>query len=155
MLADDQIDDLSAAGEVYWPLTDPLGTVRGLVISTPDGTMIDKHRLYDSFGKSASSPCSLDREPKKNAPLLAFEPGQVNGILRRRARFWGGGRYRENAHAVRARLLRWGDWLRLLKRALLARGLTNDLYRWLDAGMGRWISQDPIGFAAGNANLYR
>ncbi len=34
------------------------------------------------------------------------------------------GRYRDNAHAVRARLLRWVDWLRLLKRALVARGLT-------------------------------
>ncbi len=32
---------------------------------------------------------SLDREPEKNAPHDAFEPSQVNGILRRRARFWG------------------------------------------------------------------
>jgi len=27
--------------------------------------------------------------------------------------------------------------------------------RWYDPSQGRWISQDPIGFAAGDANLYR
>ncbi|HBJ39162.1 MAG TPA: hypothetical protein DDZ51_31330, partial [Planctomycetaceae bacterium] len=27
--------------------------------------------------------------------------------------------------------------------------------RWYDPTIGRWISQDPIGFAAGDANLYR
>lgn len=27
--------------------------------------------------------------------------------------------------------------------------------RWYDATNGRWLSQDPIGFAAGDANLYR
>ncbi len=32
---------------------------------------------------------SFDREPEKNAPYDAFEPSQVNGILRRRAQFLG------------------------------------------------------------------
>ncbi len=64
---------------------------------------------------------SLDREPKKHARLGVFAPVRVNGMLRRRARFWGSS---DNAHAFRARLLRWVDWLRLLKRALVARGLT-------------------------------
>ncbi len=27
--------------------------------------------------------------------------------------------------------------------------------RWYDASVGRWLSQDPKGFAAGDANLYR
>ncbi len=31
----------------------------------------------------------------------------------------------------------------------------NELHRWFAAGIGRWISEDPIGFAAGDANLYR
>ena len=35
----------------------------------------------------------------------------------------------------------------------VARG--DELHRWYDAGVGRWLSQDPIGFAAGDANLYR
>ena len=43
------------------------------------------------------------------------------------------GRYGENVHADRTRLLRRGDWLRLLKRALLARGLTNELPGWYDS----------------------
>jgi RHS repeat-associated protein len=33
--------------------------------------------------------------------------------------------------------------------------LQNNLNRWYDSSTGRWISQDPIGFAAGDANLYR
>jgi RHS repeat-associated protein len=36
-----------------------------------------------------------------------------------------------------------------------ATGLQNNLHRWYDASVGRWISEDPIGFAAGDANLYR
>ena len=34
-------------------------------------------------------------------------------------------------------------------------GLQNNLNRWYDPVVGRWISEDPIGFAAGDANLYR
>jgi RHS repeat-associated protein len=34
-------------------------------------------------------------------------------------------------------------------------GLQNNWNRWYDPKQGRFISQDPIGFAAGDANLYR
>jgi len=33
--------------------------------------------------------------------------------------------------------------------------LYNNRARWYDAGAGRFLSEDPIGFAAGDANLYR
>ncbi|REJ64954.1 MAG: RHS repeat-associated core domain-containing protein [Planctomycetota bacterium] len=36
-----------------------------------------------------------------------------------------------------------------------ATGLQNNLHRWYDPVTGRWASEDPIGFAAGDANLYR
>ena len=36
-----------------------------------------------------------------------------------------------------------------------ATGLQNNLNRWYDSQTGRWISQDPIGFGGGDANLYR
>jgi len=36
-----------------------------------------------------------------------------------------------------------------------ATGLQNNLNRWYDAGVGRWLSQDPIGFGGGDANVYR
>jgi RHS repeat-associated protein len=36
-----------------------------------------------------------------------------------------------------------------------ATGLQNNLNRWYDPSIGRWISEDPIGFEAGDANLYR
>jgi RHS repeat-associated protein len=34
-------------------------------------------------------------------------------------------------------------------------GLQNNLNRWYDASVARWLSEDPIGFAAGDGNLYR
>jgi RHS repeat-associated protein len=33
--------------------------------------------------------------------------------------------------------------------------LQNNLHRWYDPAVGRWISEDPIGFAGGDANLSR
>ena len=36
-----------------------------------------------------------------------------------------------------------------------ATGLQNNLNRWYDASTGKWISQDPIGYDAGDVNLYR
>ena len=36
-----------------------------------------------------------------------------------------------------------------------ATGLTNDLNRWYDQGVGRWLSKDPTGFSAGDTNPYR
>jgi RHS repeat-associated protein len=34
-------------------------------------------------------------------------------------------------------------------------GLQYNRARWYDAAVGRWISQDPLGFEAGDGNLYR
>ena len=34
-------------------------------------------------------------------------------------------------------------------------GLQNNLNRWYDSRVGRWLSEDPIGFAGGDGNLYR
>src|SRR5690606_33103175 len=34
-------------------------------------------------------------------------------------------------------------------------GLQYNRARWYDATTGRWLNQDPIGFAAGDTNLYR
>ena len=31
----------------------------------------------------------------------------------------------------------------------------NNLHRWFDALAGRWLSEDPIGFSAGDVNVYR
>jgi RHS repeat-associated protein len=36
-----------------------------------------------------------------------------------------------------------------------ATGLQNNLNRWYNPKTGRWMSEDPIGFEAGDANLYR
>jgi len=34
-------------------------------------------------------------------------------------------------------------------------GLQNNLNRWYDPTIGRWLSEDPISFSAGDANLHR
>jgi RHS repeat-associated protein len=34
-------------------------------------------------------------------------------------------------------------------------GLIHELWRYIDPSTGRWTTQDPIGFAAGDSNLYR
>jgi len=33
--------------------------------------------------------------------------------------------------------------------------LQSNLNRWYDARVGRWLSEDPVGFAGGDGNLYR
>ena len=33
--------------------------------------------------------------------------------------------------------------------------MQNNLNRWYDAAIGQWLSEDPIGFRAGDANLSR
>jgi RHS repeat-associated protein len=53
LLADEAVTSLSSAGNVLWPLTDHLGTIRDLV--THSGTTtIANHRQYDSFGNLIS-----------------------------------------------------------------------------------------------------
>ena len=32
-------------------------------------------------------------------------------------------------------------------------GLQHNLFRWYDSGLGQWLSEDPMGFAAGDENL--
>ncbi len=34
-------------------------------------------------------------------------------------------------------------------------GLQNNLHRWYDAVVGRWLNEDPIGMEGGDANFYR
>ncbi len=34
-------------------------------------------------------------------------------------------------------------------------GLQNNLNRWYDPGLGQWLSEDPIGFEAGDSNIRR
>ena len=111
ILADEQVTDLLTAGEILWPLTDHLGTVRNLaqydaVTST---ATVANHRVYDAFGRVVS---------------------ETNSAVDHLFAFTG--------------------------RALdESTGLQNNLNRWFDAGVGRWISQDPIGFDGGDANLSR
>lgn len=111
---------------ILWPLSDQLGTVRDLIDS--DGTRLE-HRVYDSFGKL----------------LLEDEDfsGSTGGSVGMPS---GGG---TNTDAIDSLFGYAGrEWDKDVK-------LQFNRARWYDPATGRWISQDPIGFAAGDANLYR
>jgi RHS repeat-associated protein len=50
----------------------------------------------------------------------------------------------------------YGDTLKYTARELDAdTGLQYNRARWYDNSVGRWLSEDPIGFSAGDHNLYR
>jgi RHS repeat-associated protein len=100
VLADD------SNGNILWPLTDNLGTVRDLVNSSG---VVQNHIKYDSFGNITS---------------------QTNAASATRFSYTG----RE-----------WDAWI----------GLYFYRSRYYDPLVGRFISEDRIGFGAGDANLYR
>ncbi len=56
VLADEQVVNVQAAGNVVWPLADNLGTVRDLAIRDAQTgvTSVANHRVYDSFGNLKS-----------------------------------------------------------------------------------------------------
>ena len=110
-LADEQVSSVSSAGNVLWPLSDHLGTIRDTADydeGDPDFE-ITNHRVYDSFGRLESE--------TNSAVDLSF------GFT---------GKYTDDAT-----------------------GHTHHLNRWYDPTTGRWLSEDPIGFAAGDTNFSR
>jgi|GEM_PF-1725848 len=111
ILADEQLTSPSSAGNVIWPLTDHLNTVRDLADrgESTGAVAVANHRVYDSFGQLVS---------ETNAAV-----DEVFGFT---------SRYFDEVS-----------------------GLQNNWNRWYEAEVGRWISEDPIGFAAGDSNLER
>jgi len=111
ILADEQVTSLTSPGEILWPLTDHLNTVRDLAVYDPETnlTTIANHLVYDAYGRLTSQ-----TDPAITT-LFGFTARPFDP----------------------------------------ATGLQNNLNRWYDAKIGRWLSEDPIGFEAGDANLYR
>ncbi len=111
ILADEQVTDPTAPGNVVWPLTDHLNTVRDLAIydADTDTTTIVNHLIYDAYGRITS------QSDPDHTSLFAFTARPFDP----------------------------------------ATGLQNNLNRWYEADVGRWLTEDPIGFEAGDANLYR
>jgi len=111
ILADEQVTSASTAGNVLWPLTDHLATVRDVAEhDTVTGiTTIANHIVYDSFGNRIS-------ETNAAVDTLFGYTGRE-----------------------------WDSDI----------DLQHNRARWYDPATGNWISKDPIGFAAGDANLYR
>jgi len=123
-------DPLSTAGEVLWALSDHLGTVRDIAYHDPTtgNTLVALHRSYDAFGRL------VDEVPYAQVQQL---PGAEN--------------ISPELYQAAADML-----FAFTGRALdTSTGLQNNLNRWYDPQLGRWLSQDPLGFTAGDANLYR
>jgi len=111
----DSVDQIlateDAAGNVVWPLTDHLNTVRDLVSydSATVTTTLENHIVYNSFGEIVS----------------------------------------ETNPSVES------DFLFTARYTDATTGLQWNLNRWYIPSIGRWASEDPIGFAAGDPNLAR
>ncbi len=110
LLAAETVTSTSVDGDVHYPLTDNLGSVRDLF--DPNSGAVEKHFYYDSFG-------NLTTVSDYNTPTESLLFGYTGRM------------FDSNT------------------------GLQNNLNRWYDPTIGRWISKDPIGFAAGDSNLYR
>jgi len=109
ILADQDVNNLSSAGNTLWGLADHLGTVRD-VADTNEGsgvTSVANHRTYNSFGTQTS---------ETNA-AVDFIFGETGKMLEEHT------------------------------------GMNNHIQRWLRGG--QWLSEDPIGFGGGDANLRR
>jgi RHS repeat-associated protein len=100
-----------SGGNVTWPLTDHLNTVRDIVSydSGTDTTTLENHIVYNGFGEvSSETNPSVESDFKFTARYTDATTG-----------------------------LQW------------------NLNRWYVPSIGRWASEDPIGFAAGDPNLVR
>jgi RHS repeat-associated protein len=103
--------DLTAPGNVIWPLADQLGTVRDLAVYDAQTgiTSIANHRVYGSFGSLKS---------QTNAAvdcLFGFTGKPVDNST----------------------------------------GLRSHWHRWTNPEIADWMSKDPTGFMAGDANTSR
>jgi RHS repeat-associated protein len=82
IVADETVTSTSSAGDILWPLTDNLGTVRDLVDSTG---AVQNHLQYDSFGRITSQ-----SNPSADHPF-AFtgrEADPETGLAFHRARYY-------------------------------------------------------------------
>jgi RHS repeat-associated protein len=123
ILADEVLTSMSVAGNVLWPLTDNLGTVRDIVDfnETTNVSQIANHLAYDAFGRITS---------------------ETNAAVDSLFGFTGRERDEESWY-----------WDAALNR--YTGGHYHYRGRVYDPTVGRFLSQDPIGFEAGDPNLYR
>jgi len=131
ILADEQVTSTSTPGNVIWPLTDNQGTVRDLADYNEmlDKTAIVNHITYDPFGQiTGEQHYELD-----GSEIDRDHEDAVDHI------FGYTGRERDEE----------------TRDANGEGGLNYYRARYYDPATGGFIGQDPIGFDAGDANLYR
>ena len=128
LMADEQTGGVNSQGTVVWALTDNQNTVRDLATydSGTAVTTVVNHRVFSAYGELLSQ-----TDPTVTPPAAATVDCLFAYTGRPLSQF-----SKDSATGAVA-------------------GLQNNGARWYDSITGRWLSQDPIGFAAGDANLYR
>ena len=111
---------------MVWTLTDNQNTVRDLAAYSGGTTTVVNHRVFSAYGQLLSQTI-----PGTN-PL---QPAAVDCLFA----------YTGRPMSVFSKNGTTGA----------VTGLDNNGKRWYDSITGRWLRQDPIGFAGGDANLYR
>ena len=120
--------------QVLWPLTDHQGSVRTILNHSRE---VVERRVYDTFGNRV-----LPQSGNGGGGGGSSGPGEPGGTP-------GGSSGTTNSIAADHLFGYTGrEWDSDI-------GLQYNRARWYDPKQGRWISQDPIGFAAGDENLYR
>jgi len=134
ILAEKYVDN-GADETVQWTLTDHLNTLRDIAKYDPgsDMTTVVNHLIYDAFGRVAS-----ESNPTQEGALL-FEGGP---LLVRNSLFLFTGRPGDS-HTQPQRKLDTDTEPQ------------NNIHCWYDARVGRWLSEEPIGFNGGDGNLSR
>lgn len=115
-----------SSSELYWAATDHAGSVRDVLRNTHD---LVNHIEYDAYGDTmfAVDHLKTDVDPDNNHQTA--------------------GKYLYKELAVDAAFAgrEWDE----------DAGLYYNRARWYDAAQGRFISEDPVGFAGGDTNVYR
>jgi RHS repeat-associated protein len=125
LLADEQLDNVN--GTVNDETFWAMTDAQGSVRNLiDDNAIVRKHVAYDAFGKIRFE----SWYDATGGQLVGTQPWSQAGAVDQVFYYTG----------------------RLFDKAT---GLQNNLNRWYDPAIGRWLSEDPIGFEAGDANLYR
>ncbi len=160
---------------VQWTLTDHLNTVRDIAKydSQPDTTAVVNHLVYDAFGRvtSETGP-AVDSRSKVSLRVQRLKETYDHSPVALAFLFTARLFPARLLHAERTHCKSCSSsppdcfppdcFMLRQHRENFARGafgqdtqLQNNLNRWYDARVGRWLSEDPVGFDAGDGNLYR
>ncbi len=98
----------------------------------------------------------LPSSPDRVTWMLTDNMGSVRDLLDKDGNLVAGGHYRYDAFGnILAGDTSLTRYLYTAGEHDVDTGVQYNRNRWYDPSTGRWLSEDPIGFAAGDSDLYR